>query len=111
MEALIGAIYLDAGLEPVMELARRELDDALAVPAERDAKTLFQERVMARHGEFPRYALVRDSGVEGDEARFTVSALVRGEELARGIGRSKRAAEFEAARGALGRLDGSDGRE
>lgn len=108
MEALIGAMYLDAGLEPVRSLVRREFAEALASgapPVDRDPKTRFQERVMARHGEFPTYALEHDSGVEGDEARFTVRALVQGVAWASGTGRTKRAAEFAAAATALARLD------
>lgn len=109
MEALIGAMYLDAGLEPVRALVRREFEASLAAgaePAERDPKTRFQELVMARHGEFPRYALVSDTGIEGDEARFTIAAFVLEERISEGVGRSKRAAEFAAAERALERLDG-----
>jgi ribonuclease-3 len=105
MEALIGALYLDAGLAPVRALVLREFADVLEAPVERDPKTRFQELVMARHGEFPVYALERDSGIEGDEARFTVRALVGGEPFSMGVGRSKRAAEFEAAARALVRLE------
>lgn len=108
MEALIGALYLDAGLGPVTALVQREFEDALtagSAPAERDPKTRFQELVMAQHGEFPRYELHDDSGIEGDDQRFTVRALVRGDELSQGVGRSKRAAEFEAADRALALLE------
>lgn len=105
MEALIGAVYLDAGLAPVRALVLREFADALEAPVERDPKTQFQELVMARYGEFPSYALERDSGIEGDPARFTVRAQVKGEPLSTGVGRSKQAAEFEAAARALARLE------
>jgi len=71
--------------------------------AQRDPKTAFQERVMARHGEFPVYTLTDDTGVEGDETRFTVEVRVQGEPIATGAGRTKRAAEQEAAGRALER--------
>jgi len=104
MEALIGAIFLEAGLDPVRALVRREFtawveSGSTVVP--RDPKTRFQELVMARHGEFPSYTLLRDSGVEGDDERFTVAAIALGESLAQGVGRSKQAAEFAAAERAL----------
>jgi ribonuclease-3 len=108
MEALIGALFLDGGLEPVRALVERAFADVLESPVDRDSKTRFQELVMARFGEFPTYALEADSGVEGDERRFTVSVRVQGEAWAEGVGRSKRAAEFEAARRALGRIEGPD---
>jgi ribonuclease III len=107
MEAVMGAIFLDAGLEPVRALVKREFAAALepgAMPVGRDPKTLFQESVMALHGEFPIYNLERDTGLEGDEARFTVSAIVQGIALASGTGRTKRAAEFVAAERALARM-------
>jgi len=105
MEALIGALFLDGGLEPVRALIDREFADVMESPVERDPKTRFQEQVMARFGEFPTYALEEDSGIEGDERRFTVSARVAGEAWADGVGRSKRAAEFQAASRALERID------
>ena len=108
MEALIGALYLEGGLEPVRALLRRALGSALDAEAEeveRDPKTRFQELVMARHGEFPTYVLLHDSEGEGDEARFTVAAEVLGDRVSEGVGRSKRAAEFAAATRALEHLE------
>ena len=108
MEAVIGAMYLDSGLEPVIVFLKRAFGDALrenAEPVEASPKTRFQEAVMARHGEFPRYAVVGDTGVEGDEQRYTIEARVLGESVARGVGRSKRVAEKAAAVGALRWLD------
>jgi ribonuclease-3 len=104
MEAILGAIYLDSGLEAVRVFVARVFADALAadaVPVRRDPKTEFQERAMARNGEFPAYHLVCDSLIEGDENRFTVEVALQGKALARGVGRTKRAGEREAASGAL----------
>ncbi|MBW2383201.1 MAG: ribonuclease III [Deltaproteobacteria bacterium] len=106
MEAVIGALFLDTGLEAVHAFAMRVFADRLRdVPVERDPKTRFQELVMARVGEFPRYNLITDSGVEGDGERFTVEARVAGEVWSQGVGRTKQAAEFAAAARALARLD------
>lgn len=106
MEAVLGALYLDGGLEPVVVLARRHFAAALADDAprvERDPKTGFQEWVVSHFGEFPRYETTRDSQVEGDPERFTTSVLVSGECWGQGTGRSKRNAEREAAEAALRR--------
>ena len=104
MEAVIGAIFLDGGLDAVAAFIERVFGAALARDAarvRRDPKTEFQERVMAAEGEFPSYRLILDSGIEGDEARFTVEVRIRDRPIARGIGRTKRAAEREAAAKAL----------
>jgi ribonuclease-3 len=105
LEAVIGAMYLDAGLEVVDAFIARSFAQALAAdaaPVPRDPKSEFQERVMASEGEFPTYRLVRDSEIEGDDERFQVEVLIGGRRLAEGIGRTKRAAERSAAKAALG---------
>jgi ribonuclease-3 len=104
LEAVIGAIFLDRGLEAVMEFVEHAFGKALESDApivERDPKTEFQERVMEVVGEFPSYRVVEDNQIEGDDQRFTVEVRVREEALARGIGRTKRAAERLAAQDAL----------
>ncbi len=109
MEALVGAVYLDGGLDPVRRLVATHFADALAEarpPVARDPKTALQEDLMAEVGAFPTYDLVGDSGVEGDDRRFEMAVRSEGRELARGIGRTKRAAEKEAARAALARRAG-----
>jgi len=101
LEAVIAAAYLDGGLVAVTDFARRKFASALAPGAPRaarDPKTQFQEWAMAEHGEFPSYAVVADSGIEGDDERFTVATSIGGEEWMRGSGRTKRAAEQAAAR-------------
>lgn len=105
MEALIGAMYLDGGLEPVERLVGRFFAELLAADAVRvdpDPKTELQETLMATEGEFPTYELVRDSRIEGDDERFTIEVKSRGRALAEGVGRTKRAAEKNAAQLALG---------
>jgi ribonuclease-3 len=108
MEAVLGALYLDAGLDPVRRLAERVFQDALhadAAPVERDPKTRLQEHVMALHGIFPHYELERDSGLEGDERRFTVRVCVGEEQRGVGVGRTKRGAERAAAEAAWQALE------
>ncbi len=100
MEAVLGALYLDAGIEAVEDFARRSFAQALetgAKPVDLDPKTRFQEWVMAEFGVFPTYRTVTDSGVEGDESRFESEVVIGDRPIARGVGRSKREAERSAA--------------
>ncbi|MEZ4218630.1 MAG: ribonuclease III domain-containing protein [Myxococcota bacterium] len=107
LEAVLGAMYLDGGLEPVFRVVDRAFASAFAPgasPPPRDPKTALQETTMARFGALPRYALVGDSLVEGGDDRFAVEVELPGGERAAGVGRSKRLAERAAARAALARL-------
>jgi len=106
LEAVIGALYLDGGLEPVVALARRLFADALAPDSDAfaaDPKTRFQEWAHAEHRATPRYVGVGDTGVEYDEERFAVEVRLEGDVWGRGRGRTKRAAERAAAEQALAR--------
>jgi ribonuclease-3 len=110
-EAVIGALYLDAGLAPVTRLVERCFGRALAGDRvlQRDPKTRFQDWAHAVRRETPRYELVEDTGVEDAEDRFTVVVTLEGETHARGRGRTKQAAERAAAAAALERVETPDG--
>ena len=106
-EALLGALYLDAGLAPVTALAQRLFAELLVTgsdPLGADPKTRFQEWSHARDGSTPRYVAVSDSGVENDESRFAVELRLMGDVWGQGTGRTKRAAERAAAEDALTRV-------
>ncbi len=105
-EALLGAIYLDAGAGPIESLVRLRFGAALsagAPPPARDPKTELQEWAQARYHCVPTYHDIADTGVENDEARFAVEVRIGDEVFGRGIGRTKRGAEREAATTALER--------
>jgi ribonuclease-3 len=108
LEAVVAALYLDAGLEPVWRLARRlfpeAFDPAAAAPA-RDPKTRLNEWAHATAGAPPRYQRLDDRGEERGAERFEVEVRVAGEVLGRGVGSTWRAAEREAARAALARAE------
>ena len=106
-EAIVGAIYLDGGLAPVLGLVERIFGGEIASRAllERDPKTRFQEWAHAELRETPRYRLLVDTGVEEAEDRFSVAVEVVGESFGSGTGRSKRAAELAAATAALLRIE------
>jgi ribonuclease III len=103
VEALIGACYLTFGYEPVadavVEAFQPEIQQALDRPA--DFKSALQER-LARRGAVVAYRVVAEEGPPHDRW-FEVAAMVEGEELARGSGRSKKDAEQAAAEAALER--------
>jgi ribonuclease-3 len=106
LEALIGAVFLDGGLEPATALLRRLFAPAIeagGAAGSRDPKTAFQEWAHAKHRITPRYDLLDDSGVEEDEQRFRVEVRIGAESWGSGSGRSKRSAEQAAARAALAR--------
>lgn len=101
VEAVIGASYLAFGYEDtaaaVVEAFQPEIQEALVRPV--DFKSALQER-LARRGESVSYGVVEESGPPHDRT-FTVAALVSGDEIARGVGRSKKDAEQAAAQAAL----------
>jgi ribonuclease III len=104
LEALIGALYLDGGLERtrtfVAPLLRAGLDAWNGGAAQRDAKTALQERLQAAGGEPPEYRLVATSGPD-HQKRFVVECWAEGRLLGRGEGSSKKRAEQAAAAAAL----------
>ena len=105
IEAVIGACYLEFGYAEVsaavVEAFGPEIERALVQPA--DFKSALQER-LARRGTVVTYEVTAEEGPPHDRT-FEVVALVEGEELARGSGRSKKEAEQAAAEAALGDLD------
>ena len=113
-EALVGAIYLDGGLRPLVDFVRRVYGAALESEAgrqRRDVKTEFQEWAHAQFQETPRYQTVRDSGSDEDEERFSVEVAIAGSLWGRGAGRSKRSAERAAAAAALAKAVESEVKE
>lgn len=101
IEAVIGACYLHAGYErtavAVVEAFEPEIEEALANPV--DFKSTLQER-LARTGQLVDYSVASEHGPP-HERSFVVVAMVGGEEVGRGEGRSKKHAEQAAARAAL----------
>jgi ribonuclease-3 len=107
-EALIGALYLDQGLEVIRaflaELLPDEVDRVMADERDRDAKSILQEWSQARLGRTPRYRTVHAEGP--DHARqFTVEVSIGEQVVGKGIGPSKQIAAQAAASDALARQD------
>jgi ribonuclease-3 len=112
LEAVIGAVFLDGGLEAAAQVLRRLFAAALEQgrgAGRRDPKTAFQEWAHAKHRTTPRYETIGDSGVEADAQRFRVEVRIGDETFGAGSGRSKRSAERAAAKAALERTGGDGG--
>jgi ribonuclease-3 len=101
-EAILGAIYLDAGWEAAELLILRELEDAITwageEPDDFDHKSRLQEKAVRDGAGTPRYAVV-GSGPDHDRA-YVAEVFVGGTSCGVGEGRSKKDAEQEAARNA-----------
>lgn len=109
MEAVIGAVYLDAGFEAardvVLRLYARRLEELPEADELKDAKTVLQEWLQSRGRPLPRYETVTVSGAEHTR-RFTARCeLADAEGFVEGEGGSRRRAEQEAARAMLARLE------
>ena len=110
-EALIAAIYLDAGIDAAAAFIRREFAGPLAEARDRrallgtngDFKSALQEALQARDRPLPEYRTVAERGPD-HEKFFKVELWVGGELLAHAEGRSKKEAEQEAAYVALAGL-------
>jgi len=107
-EAVVGAAYLDVGLDAVrawlLAIVADELDAAAPLASLKSPKSRLQELSYGRSGEAPAYQVVSAEGP--DHLRhYIVEVTVAGEVLGRGEGGSRRAAETEAAAEAVARLD------
>lgn len=111
-EAVIGAVYLDGGLEAARGVIRRILLDGaahvLANRSERNYKSRLQELIQAEHKTPPRYKVVAVEGPDHDRV-FRVAVSFEGQVLGVGEGRNKKAAEQTAAAAALAALEQGQG--
>ena len=104
VEALLGAVYLDAGFNKTMEVITRLFAPLLGrVETEEmvhDFKSLFQEYTQETCKTLPRYRLVKESGPAHDKT-FTIVLTLNGEILGEAEGKSKKEAEQKVAREAF----------
>lgn len=107
VEAIIGAVYLDAGMEKanrlVLSLLCEKLEDILLDENE-DYKTRLQEAVQRRSKQPLSYRVTAETGLE-HEKQFTVAVEHAGQQLGVGVGRNKKEAEQQAAKVALHRFE------
>jgi ribonuclease-3 len=103
-EAVMGAIYLESGLQTVdriaIKLIEENYDDISLDSLFKDYKTTLQELTQARFGITPQYDVVASRGPDHLK-EFEVAVLIEGVEYARAIGKSKKIAQQEAAKEAV----------
>ncbi len=100
LEAIIGAIYIESGFQKTSEIVGGLIEKTLVIAVEKgaglDGKTALQELVALSGKGSPEY-LVTETGPDHDKS-FTAFAMIAGEAIAQGEGKSKREAEQIAAR-------------
>ena len=106
-EAVVGAIFFDGGFEAAQAFVLRRYQEAFgglsAIPILENPKGELQELLQAQSCAAPEYRVVSASGPDHDR-RFECTVHHAGVELARGAGKSKKAAESDAALAALKKL-------
>ncbi len=106
-EAVIGALFLDGGYERVYHLIKNIFDPMLAGGIDesdhRNYKSMLQEFCQKKYNAIPHYEKTGKQGPDHDTV-FEVSVSIGGKTAATGSGRSKKMAEQDAARKALGKL-------
>ena len=104
-EAIIGAIYIDQGLEKSAAFIEAtilpRLDQVLKEKLWQDSKSHFQEKAQNKTGITPRYKTLKKTDPDHDKA-FVIAVYLDKEKVAEGEGRSKQEAEQDAAECALG---------
>ncbi len=97
MEALIGAIYLDSGFASAKEfIVRFILNDIEHKQLFFDSKTILQEMIQGQYADTLSYELLKEEGPDHNKS-YEVRAMLGKTVLGNGVGRTKKAAEQEAA--------------
>lgn len=103
-EALIGAIYLDQGIEPVRKFIDKNLishlDEIIKKGLYQDAKSVLQEKSQDEMGITPTYEVLEESGPDHNK-KFVVGVHIGDKLLGKGGGASKQQAQQEAAKDGL----------
>jgi len=111
LEALIGAVYLDAGYEiaraVVLRFFKDKIDDSVRSGQFHDYKTELQEKTQLLYGTLPEYRVIREQGEEHKRV-FTVAVFLEGKKLGVASGLRKKEAETLAARKALDKIEAGE---
>ncbi len=106
-EAIIGAIYLEAGLEVVDKIVIKLLNEIHPKidlqSLSRDYKTALQELTQSNHGITPTYELIRSFGPD-HQKEFEIAIVLHGDTISTAQGKSKKEAQQKAAKIALEKL-------
>lgn len=108
MEALIGAIYLDGGFANAKEfILRFILSDMEHKKLFFDSKTILQEMIQSKGSSDLSYELVKEEGPDHNKS-YEIQAVLGGQVIGKGTGRTKKAAEQEAAYQGILMLKGTE---
>jgi len=107
-EAVVGAIYLDQGIEPakkfIFETIIEEIDSIVSSQGLKDSKSALQEYMQESYKASPRYEVLEESGPDHDKI-YTVGVFFEEKLLAKGDGKSKQEAEKKAAQNAMQKIE------
>lgn len=105
VEAVIAAIYMDGGLEPAKNFIIQNLKDEIEIATknvgQKDYKTVLQEELQKNGDVKIEYKIIKETGPDHNKT-FEAEVCFNGKVLATGVGTSKKAAEMQAAKKALG---------
>jgi ribonuclease-3 len=103
-EAIVGAIYLDGGIEPACDFVRKHMrphiEEALANEHQHNYKSLLQQHAQRQWGITPDYQLLDEKGPDHSKC-FEIAVTINGRQFPSAWGRNKKDAEQEAAKRAL----------
>ena len=103
-EAVLAAMYIDGGIEPVkafiLPFATKEIDQIIERGNTKDYKSMLQQFVQQEHSDVLEYKLVNEYG-PAHERVFETEALLNNNVIGKGVGKSKRESEQNAAKEAL----------
>lgn len=104
VEAVIAAMYLDAGIETVEKFIIENLADSIEIASKnvgmKDYKTVLQEKLQEHKDAHIEYEIIQESGPDHNK-KFTAQVKYNGQVLAVGEGKSKKLAEMDAAKNAM----------
>jgi ribonuclease III len=107
LEALIGAIYIDKGIEDaynwVLGRFKKKIEDYIKTPGIIDYKTYLQETVQANYSKLAKYRLIKSEGPDHDKKFYSV-VLIDDKIVGRGVGGSRKSSEQDAAKDSLNNL-------
>lgn len=105
-ESFIGALYLDQGLELTYKIVRSVFEEDVkngTIHIEQNPKSALQEAMQADRKESVSYKIISEEGPSHDKV-FVAAVYFEGNELGRGVGKNKKAAETAAASDALAKM-------
>ena len=107
VEAVIAAMYFDSGLEVCEKFIVENLKDDIKIASQnvgmKDHKTILQEKLQVHGNVKIEYEIIKEEGPDHDKT-FTAEVCYNGKALANGEGKTKKAAQMEAARKAIEQL-------